>query len=164
MSKRVIDDNTLSAIGDAIRAKNGEDSTYTPLEMASAIFNIKSKEYVFNNTDYEIYKMHQALEGTNLYNIYPEKIDFMLVNHGKETYVYIRGICPDTEVNNKFLCYCFSHQPTVNGAVKLGNYIIEPQENISTIYITRGQPIELYSYTGALQSPSRYSIFVLQRK
>lgn len=166
MSKRVIDDTTLSAIGDAIRDKNGTETMYKPSEMASAISAIMTKEYVFNDTDYEVYQRHQITKDSNLVNIYPEKIDFMLVHWVDNAYVYIRGICPDDGVVNRFPCYCFAYQPSIDGSTKLGNYIINADvaTNSANIQITNGAPITLYNYDGALQTPSKYSIFVLQRK
>lgn len=42
MADRLIQTETLTAIADAIRAKNGSSDTYTPSQMASAISNISA--------------------------------------------------------------------------------------------------------------------------
>lgn len=42
MSKVVVNESSLTAIGNAIRAKNGETTTYKPSEMAAAITSLPS--------------------------------------------------------------------------------------------------------------------------
>lgn len=42
MAMKLINESSLVAIGDAIRAKNGSSNTYSPAEMATAISNISS--------------------------------------------------------------------------------------------------------------------------
>jgi len=46
MGKVVVDDTNLSAIADAIRAKNGTENTYKPAQMAAAISQISKREDV----------------------------------------------------------------------------------------------------------------------
>lgn len=46
MADRLIQTETLTAIADAIRAKNGSSDTYTPAQMASAINSLPSEDYI----------------------------------------------------------------------------------------------------------------------
>ena len=49
MSNVLVDTSSLTAIGDAIRNKNGSTVKYKPSEMANAIANIKNETYVESN-------------------------------------------------------------------------------------------------------------------
>ena len=65
MSKVYLEDSSLTAIADAIRAKNGQTTTYTPAEMAAAITAIEgsgSGTVVEDNYDYS------ALQRLNITN------------------------------------------------------------------------------------------------
>lgn len=46
MADRLIQTETLTAIADAIRAKNGSSDTYTPAQMVSAINSLPSEDYI----------------------------------------------------------------------------------------------------------------------
>ena len=101
MSLVTIDDSYLTAIGNAIRGKNGETTTYKPNEMAAAISAISSGsggitqwgKMFFSSTPSQI----------NLSSIVADysKIDFMFFGQGKGSYdsgfVYFPGLTsPDS--------------------------------------------------------------------
>ena len=69
MSKAIIDEQYLTDIADAIRAKNGSADTYTPSEMATAIDNLPSGlpifEYYEITADTAMTNGQQTLDWTN---------------------------------------------------------------------------------------------------
>lgn len=49
MQKLVINEETLVAIGDAIREKTGSEDTYSPQEMVTAIIEIETDSGEYDN-------------------------------------------------------------------------------------------------------------------
>ena len=72
MGVKLINESSLVAIGDAIRAKNGSNSTYSPAEMATAISNISTGQTVetlpssFLNLTGNIQELFQGVYGKKM--------------------------------------------------------------------------------------------------
>ena len=60
VERGLINKSSLTAIGDAIRAKNGSATKYKPSEMAAAISELKTGEFAVATSDKFTYKVIQS--------------------------------------------------------------------------------------------------------
>ena len=99
MSKVMVNESSLSAIGEAIRGKNGTTNTYKPSEMAAAISNIPAGG---GNLDFSNLEYVQLT--TNSSSVLPDltpfisdfnKVVCIMIQGSNETYVYLKGTDTD---------------------------------------------------------------------
>lgn len=94
MSKVMVNESSLTAIGEAIRGKNGTTNTYKPSEMAAAISSIPAGGNLdFSNLEYV---QLTSNKGSVLPDLTPFISDFnkvvcIMIQGDNETYVYLRG-------------------------------------------------------------------------
>ena len=99
MSKVMVNESSLSAIGEAIRGKNGTTNTYKPSEMAAAISNIPAGG---GNLDFSNLEYVQLT--TNRSSVLPDltpfisdfnKVVCIMIQDSNGTYVYLKGTDTD---------------------------------------------------------------------
>ena len=96
MSKVMVNESSLSAIGAAIRGKNGTTNTYKPSEMAAAISSIPAGgggNLDFSNLEYV---QLTSNKGSDLPDLTPFISDFnkvvcIMIQGSNASYVYLRG-------------------------------------------------------------------------
>ena len=98
MSKVMVNESSLTAIGEAIRGKNGTTNTYKPSEMAAAISNIPAGggNLDFSNLEY----VQLTGNGSTLPDLTPFISDFnkvvcIMIQGHNQTFVYLRGTDTD---------------------------------------------------------------------
>ena len=99
MSKVMVNESSLTAIGEAIRGKNGTTNTYKPSEMAAAISNIPAGGGNFDFSNLE-YVQLTSNKGSILPDLTPFISDFnkvvcIMVQYSNQTFVYLRGTDTD---------------------------------------------------------------------
>ena len=93
MGKVMVNESSLTAIGEAIRGKNGTTNTYKPSEMAAAISNIPAGGNLdFSNLEY----VQLTSDGSILPDLTPFISDFnkvvCIMNQAtNSSYIYLRG-------------------------------------------------------------------------
>ena len=100
MSKVMVNESSLSAIGAAIRGKNGTTNTYKPSEMAAAISSIPAGgggNFDFSNLEYV---QLTNSNGSNLPDLTPFISDFnkvvcIIIQDANASYVYLKGTDTD---------------------------------------------------------------------
>lgn len=98
MSKVMVNESSLTAIGEAIRGKNGTTNTYKPSEMAAAISNIPAGGNLdFSNLEYV---QLTSNSGSELPDLTPFISDFnkvvcIMIQDSNTSYVYLRGTDTD---------------------------------------------------------------------
>ena len=98
MSKVMVNESSLTAIGEAIRGKNGTTNTYKPSEMAAAISSIPAGggNLDFSNLEY----VQLTSKGSVLPDLTPFISDFnkvvcIMIQDSNGSYVYLRGTDTD---------------------------------------------------------------------
>lgn len=98
MSKVMVNESSLTAIGEAIRGKNGTTNTYKPSEMAAAISSIPAGGNLdFSNLEY----VQLTSNGSSvLPDLTPfisdfNKVVYIIVQDSNSTYAYLRGTDTD---------------------------------------------------------------------
>ena len=112
MPNVLVNDDSLKAIGNAIRAKNGETTTYKPAEMAAAITAISggSSGYVPTDADLKL-----TGDCSNLFN--SGKLKWIIDNYGNRittekisstAYMFssYKGNCPSIQINSDYELRC----------------------------------------------------------
>ena len=98
MSKVMVNESSLTAIGKAIRGKNGTTNTYKPSEMAAAISNIPAG----GNLDFSNLEYVQLTSNTN--SILPDlttfisdfnKVVCIMIQDSNMSYIYLKGTDTD---------------------------------------------------------------------
>lgn len=98
MSKVMVNESSLSSIGEAIRGKNGTTNTYKPSEMAAAISNITTGgNFDFSNLEYV---QLTSSAGSELPDLTPfisdfDKVVCIMIQGADTFYVYLRGTDTD---------------------------------------------------------------------
>ena len=99
MSKVMVNESSLTAIGEAIRGKNGTTNTYKPSEMAAAISSIPAGggNLDFSNLEYVQLTTNT---GSNLPDLTPfisdfDKVVCIMVQGYNRTFVYLKGTDTD---------------------------------------------------------------------
>lgn len=130
MGKVMVNESSLTSIGEAIREKNGTTNTYKPSEMAAAIVNIVTGG---GTTDFSKLKYVELTSSANsaIPNLTPWCDDFdrvvaLFIQDNGTLYWYLRGI--NTNVDEGQEMYCFS-------GVSSSGFLYTPQDINSQFYI-----------------------------
>lgn len=108
MSKVMVNESSLTAIGEAIRGKNGTTNTYKPSEMAAAISSIPAGGNLdFSNLEYV---QLTSNSGSDLPDLTPFISDFnkvvcIMVQGSNSSYVYLRGTDTDRSLYKDMFHY-----------------------------------------------------------
>lgn len=109
MSKVMVNESSLSAIGAAIRGKNGTTNTYKPSEMAAAISSIPTGggNLDFSNLEYV---QLTSNSGSELPDLTPFISDFnkvicIMIQDYNASYVYLRGTDTDRSTYKDMFYY-----------------------------------------------------------
>ena len=99
MSKVMVNESSLSAIGAAIRGKNGTTNTYKPSEMAAAISSIPAGGGNFDFSNLEYVQLTNT-NGSELPDLTPFISDFnkvvcIIIQGYNEAYIYLKGTDTD---------------------------------------------------------------------
>ena len=95
MSKVMVNESSLTAIGEAIRGKNGTTNTYKPSEMAAAISSIPAGggNFDFSNLEYVQLTSNTGSDLPDLTTFISDfnKVVCIMNQATDEAYVYLRG-------------------------------------------------------------------------
>ena len=99
MGKVMVNESSLTAIGEAIRGKNGTTNTYKPSEMAAAISSIPAGGGNFDFSNLE-YVQLTSKNGSVLPDLTPFISDFnkvvcIMIQDSNQSFVYLRGTDTD---------------------------------------------------------------------
>ena len=99
MSKVMVNESSLSAIGEAIRGKNGTTNTYKPSEMAAAISSIPAGGGNLDFSNLEYVQLTNS-NGSDLPDLTPFISDFnkvvcIMIQSSNNVYVYLKGADTD---------------------------------------------------------------------
>ena len=113
MSKVMVNESSLTAIGEAIRGKNGTTNTYKPSEMAAAISSIPAGGGNFDFSNLE-YVQLTSKSNSDLPDLTPFISDFnkvvcIMVQGANNTFVYLRGTDTDRS-SYKDMFYYFGNR------------------------------------------------------
>ena len=122
MSKVMVNESSLSAIGEAIRGKNGTTNTYKPSEMAAAISSIPAGGGNFDFSNLEYVQLTSS-KGSNLPNLTTFISDFnkvvcIMIQDSNDVYVYLKGT--DTDRSSYKDIYYFGNTFYSTPSTKLG--------------------------------------------
>ena len=125
MSKVMVNESSLTAIGEAIRGKNGTTNTYKPSEMAAAISSIPAGGGNFDFSNLE-YVQLTSNKGSDLPDLTPFISDFnkvvcIMVQGSNETYVYLRGTDTDKSSYKDLFYYFGNNRYYSTPSTKLGS-------------------------------------------
>ena len=100
MGKVMVNESSLTAIGEAIRGKNGTTNTYKPSEMAAAISSIPAGGGNLDFSNLEYVQLTSKSNGSVLPDLTPFISDFnkvvcIMIQGNNETFVYLRGTDTD---------------------------------------------------------------------
>ena len=101
MSKVMVNESSLSAIGEAIRGKNGTTNTYKPSEMAAAISSIPTgSNFDFSKLEYVQLTSSSSSSGSVLPDLTTFISDFnkvvcIMIQDYSMSYIYLRGTDTD---------------------------------------------------------------------
>lgn len=100
MSKVMVNESSLSAIGEAIRGKNGTTNTYKPSEMAAAISSIPAGgggNLDFSNLEYVQLTSNKSSDLPDLTPFISDfnKVICIMIQDANMTYVYLKGTDTD---------------------------------------------------------------------
>lgn len=99
MSKVMVNESSLTAIGEAIRGKNGTTNTYKPSEMAAAISSIPAGggNLDFSNLEYVQLTSNTSSDLPDLTSFISDfnKVVCIMIQGHNETYVYLKGTDTD---------------------------------------------------------------------
>lgn len=124
MSKVMVNESSLSAIGEAIRGKNGTTNTYKPSEMAAAISNIPAGG---GNLDFSNLEYVQLTSNSSsvLPDLTPFISDFnkvvcIMIQDSNTSYIYLKGTDTDRS-SYKDMFYFFGNMGSYSTpSTKLG--------------------------------------------
>ena len=127
MSKVMVNESSLTAIGEAIRGKNGTTNTYKPSEMAAAISSIPAGggNLDFSNLEYVQLTTNKSSDLPDLTTFISDfnKVVCIMIQGSSETYVYLRGTDTDRS-SYKDMFYYFGNNNRVfysTPSTKLGS-------------------------------------------
>lgn len=126
MSKVMVNESSLTAIGEAIRGKNGTTNTYKPSEMAAAISNIPAGgggNFDFSNLEYV---QLTSNNGSDLPDLTPFISDFnkvvcIMIQDYNQTYVYLKGTDTDRSPYKDMFNYFGTQGSYTTPSTKLGS-------------------------------------------
>lgn len=99
MSKVMVNESSLSAIGEAIRGKNGTTNTYKPSEMAAAISSIPAGggNFDFSNLEYVQLTSNKSSVLPDLTTFISDfnKVVCIMVQGSDSSYIYLKGTDTD---------------------------------------------------------------------
>ena len=151
MSKVMVNESSLTAIGEAIRGKNGTTNTYKPSEMAAAISSIPAGggNLDFSNLEYV---QLTSNTGSDLPDLTPFISDFnkvvCIMNQATdEAYVYLRGTDTNRSIYKDMFYYgrySYSTPSTKLGSVSCFGLNITNLKKPEIMYInspSNGSPL-----------------------
>lgn len=125
MSKVMVNESSLTAIGEAIRGKNGTTNTYKPSEMAAAISNIPAGG---GNLDFSNLEYVQLTSNSNsvLPDLTPFISDFnkvvcIMIQDVNQTYIYLKGTDTDRSPYKGLFNYFGNRGSYSTPSTKLGS-------------------------------------------
>ena len=100
MSKVMVNESSLTAIGEAIRGKNGTTNTYKPSEMAAAISSIPAGGGNLDFSNLEYVQLTSKSNDSVLPDLTPFISDFnkvvcIMIQDSNQSFVYLRGTDTD---------------------------------------------------------------------
>ena len=99
MSKVMVNESSLTAIGEAIRGKNGTTNTYKPSEMAAAISSIPAGggNFDFSNLEYVQLTSNTGSDLPDLTTFISDfnKVVCVMIQGSNSSYIYLRGTDTD---------------------------------------------------------------------
>ena len=109
MSKVMVNESSLTAIGEAIRGKNGTTNTYKPSEMAAAISSIPAGGGNFDFSNLEYVQLTRD-SGSVLPDLTPFISDFnkvvcIMIQGYNVSFVYLRGTDTDRSLYKDLFYY-----------------------------------------------------------
>ena len=124
MSKVMVNESSLTAIGEAIRGKNGTTNTYKPSEMAAAISSIPAGggNLDFSNLEY----VQLTSKGSDLPDLTTFISDFnkvvcIMIQDSNGSYVYLRGTDTDRSPYKDIFYYWGNRGSYSTPSTKLNN-------------------------------------------
>ena len=124
MSKVMVNESSLSAIGAAIRGKNGTTNTYKPSEMAAAISSIPAGGNLdFSNLEYVQLTSDKASALPDLTPFISDfnKVVCIMIQSHNDTYVYLRGTDTDRSVYKDMFDYNVGYGWYSTPSTKIGS-------------------------------------------
>ena len=113
MSKVMVNESSLTAIGEAIRGKNGTTNTYKPSEMAAAISSIPAGggNLDFSNLEYVQLTSNKGSDLPDLTTFISDfnKVVCIMIQDSNSSYIYLRGTDTDRS-SYKDLFYFFGNK------------------------------------------------------
>ena len=99
MGKVMVNESSLTAIGEAIRGKNGTTNTYKPSEMAAAISSIPAGggNFDFSNLEYVQLTSNKGSDLPDLTTFISDfnKVVCIMIQGSDASYIYLRGTDTD---------------------------------------------------------------------
>ena len=99
MGKVMVNESSLTAIGEAIRGKNGTTNTYKPSEMAAAISSIPAGggNFDFSNLEYVQLTSNKSSDLPDLTTFISDfnKVVCIMIQDSNSSYIYLRGTDTD---------------------------------------------------------------------
>ena len=99
MSKVMVNESSLTAIGEAIRGKNGTTNTYKPSEMAAAISSIPAGggNFDFSNLEYVQLTSNTSSVLPDLTTFISDfnKVVCIMIQDANMSYIYLKGTDTD---------------------------------------------------------------------
>ena len=110
MSKVMVNESSLTAIGEAIRGKNGTTNTYKPSEMAAAISNIPAGgggNFDFSNLEYVQLTSNRSSVLPDLTPFISDfnKVVCIMVQDSGGIYIYLKGTDTDRSIYKDMFRY-----------------------------------------------------------
>lgn len=142
MSNYIIDGQNLTAIADAIRAKNGTSEQYTPTQMANAINNLPltTKDYTVTLTKGSGWIKLVTLDNVVLQHINDTNFQVSLVNTSEFVlssytgYAYFCGNKAFCKNEKSILIYGFAHRMTSSGTSQMFNITCPANNTVNVGY------------------------------
>lgn len=123
MSKVMVNESSLSAIGEAIRGKNGTTNTYKPSEMAAAISSIPAGGNLdFSNLEYVQLTSNSSSVLPDLTPFISDfnKVVCIMIQDSNTSYIYLKGTDTDRS-SYKDMFYFFGNMGSYSTpSTKLG--------------------------------------------
>lgn len=125
MSKVMVNESSLTAIGEAIRGKNGTTNTYKPSEMAAAISNIPAGggNFDFSNLEYVQLTSSSSSVLPDLTTFISDfnKVVCIMVQDANTSYIYLKGTDTDRSPYKDIFHFFGNRGSYVTPSTKLGN-------------------------------------------
>ena len=156
MSKVMVNESSLTAIGEAIRGKNGTTNTYKPSEMAAAISSIPAGgggNLDFSNLEYVqlTSKNNSVLPDLTTFISDFNKVVCIMIQGSNQTYVYLKGTDTDRSPYKDMFHYVGNNYSYSTPSTKLsgiGCYAL----NITSLNKPQIMYMD-YAYQGPLSAP-----------